>query len=231
MTHRHARIFNAISFKNSVVELNFLSLRDGGVMRRIVFLLAACLLLHGFSQLALSAEKEEPKSGPVAEAPKSGPATYVGNEVCKACHAPAFEKFSQTQMGKIFLFNARNEAEKRACESCHGPGSNHVAAGGGRGMGGLITFRKDSGESAKVQNDACLGCHQRGIQTYWAASPHASRGLACVNCHTLMEKTTAKSQLAKVGDKTPFFESRAETEVCGQYLQRRGSSCALRACQ
>ena len=190
-------------------------------MRRMVFLLAACLLLHGFSQLALSAEQEAPKSGPVAEAPKSGPATYVGNEVCQACHAPAFEKFSQTQMGKIFLFNARNEAEKRACESCHGPGSNHVAAGGGRGVGGLITFRKDSGESAKVQNDACLGCHQRGIQTYWAASPHASRGLACVNCHTLMEKTSGK-QLAKLTEVTPFFINRAETEVCGQcHLQRR----------
>ena len=83
------------------------------------------------------------------EAPKPGPATYVGNEVCKACHAPAFEKFSQTMMGKIFLYNPRNEAEKRACENCHGPGSNHVAAGGGKGVGGMITFRKDPGSRRK----------------------------------------------------------------------------------
>src|SRR5262245_44651964 len=135
-------------------------------------LLAVSFILLGFSQAALSAEKETPKPGP---------ATYVGNEVCKACHAPEFEKFSQTQMGKIFLFNARNETEKRACESCHGPGSNHVAAGGGRGAGGLITFRKDSGESAEVKNEVCLGCHQRGVQTYWKASPHAGRGMVCVD--------------------------------------------------
>lgn len=32
---------------------------------------------------------------------KEAPATYVGSEVCKACHAPAFEKFSKTEMGKI----------------------------------------------------------------------------------------------------------------------------------
>jgi len=148
------------------------------------------------------------------------PATYVGNEVCKACHAPAFEKFSQTMMGKIFLHNPRNAMEKQACESCHGPGSSHVAAGGGKG--GLITFRKDSGESAEVQNGSCLGCHQRGVQTYWEASPHASRGVTCVNCHTLMEKTTDRYQLAKVGDKTPFFNKRAQTEVCGQcHLQRK----------
>jgi DmsE family decaheme c-type cytochrome len=177
------------------------------------FSFAVLLFLLAFVQSALTAEKE---------APKPGPATYVGNEVCKACHAPAFEKFSQTMMGKIFLFNARNEAEKRACESCHGPGSNHVSAGGGRGVGGMITFRKDSGESAKVQNAACLGCHQRGVQTYWEASPHASRGIACVNCHTLMEKTSDRFQLAKVGDKTPFFNKRAQTEVCGQcHLQRK----------
>jgi cytochrome c551/c552 len=162
--------------------------------------IVAGLVLLGLSQLALSAEKE---------APKTGAATYVGNEVCKACHAPAFEKFSQTQMGKIFLFNARNETEKRACENCHGPGSNHVSAGGGKGVGGLITFRKNSGESAKVQNEACLGCHQRGIQTYWEASPHASRDIACVNCHTLMEKTSGK-QLAKLTDVSPFGINRAE---------------------
>jgi len=182
-------------------------------MKRNVCLMVAGLLLLGLAQLALSAEKE---------APKPGPATYVGNEVCKACHGDQFEKFSQTVMGKIFLQNPRNETEKRACESCHGPGSNHVSAGGGRGVGGLITFRKNAGESAKVQNEACLGCHQRGVQTYWEASPHASRGLACVNCHTIMTKTTDRFQLAKVDDKTPFFNKRAQTEVCGQcHLQRK----------
>ena len=182
-------------------------------MKRFIFVSMVGGFLFGIAQLALSAEKEPAK--PV-------PAAYVGNEVCKACHAPAFEKFSGTVMGKIFLHNPRNATEKQACENCHGPGSNHVSAGGGKGVGGMITFRKDSGESAKVQNDACLGCHQRGVQTYWEASPHASRGMTCVNCHTIMEKTTDRYQLAKVGDKTPFFNKRAQTEVCGQcHLQRK----------
>lgn len=182
-------------------------------MRRFFFVSLAGVFLFGIVRSILSAEKE---------AAKPAPATYVGNEVCQACHASQFEKFSQTQMGKIFLFNARNEAEKRACESCHGPGSNHVAAGGGKGVGGLITFRKDAGESVTVQNEACLGCHQRGIQTYWKASPHASRGIGCVDCHTVMEKTSDRYQLAKVGEKTPFFNRRAEIEVCGQcHLQRQ----------
>jgi len=182
-------------------------------MRRFFFVSLVGVFLFGIAHSALSAEKEPAKPAPAA---------YVGNEVCKACHVAQVEKFSQTVMGKIFLHNPRNAMEKQACESCHGPGSNHVSAGGGKAVGGLITFRKDSGESAKVQNEACLGCHQRGIQTYWEASPHASRGVACVNCHTLMEKTSDRFQLAKVGDKTPFFNKRAQTEVCGQcHLQRK----------
>ena len=105
-------------------------------MRRFFFVSLAGVLLFGIAHSIWSAEKE---------AAKPAPATYVGNEVCQACHASQFEKFSKTEMGKIFLFNARNEAEKQACENCHGPGSNHVAAGGGKGVGGLITIRKDPG--------------------------------------------------------------------------------------
>jgi DmsE family decaheme c-type cytochrome len=147
--------------------------------------------------------------------------TYVGSDVCKACHAPQFDKFGETQMGKIFLFNARTLREKQGCESCHGAGSNHVEAGGGRGVGGLITFRKDA-EPGAVQNGACLQCHEKGAQTYWEAGPHAGRGLTCTNCHTVMHKTTDRYQLAAVDDKTPFFWKRADIEVCGQcHLQRK----------
>jgi DmsE family decaheme c-type cytochrome len=181
-------------------------------MKRFTVLGLFCVFLFGFTAVVLSAE---------AEAPRQAPATYVGTEVCKACHPTQFEKFSKTLMGKIFLFNARNETERQACENCHGPGSNHVAAGGGKGVGGLITFGKDSPVPVKVQNETCLKCHQRGVQTYWEASPHASRGIACVNCHTIMEKTSDRYQLAKVGEHTPFFTKRAQTEVCGQcHLQR-----------
>ena len=162
-------------------------------MKRFMVLGLFCAFLFGYVQMVWSAE---------SEATKQAPATYVGSEVCKACHAPAFEKFSQTMMGKIFLFNARNDREKQGCENCHGPGSNHVAAGGGQGRWRADHVSQGLGESAQVQNGACLTCHQRGIQTYWEASPHAGRGLTCVTCHTLMEKTSDK-QLVKVGDKTP----------------------------
>lgn len=190
-------------------------------MKRFLLTAFAGVLLLGLTHSAWAAEKETAQEPAAKEPAKETPATYVGNEVCQACHAEQFKKFSETKMGKIFLFNARNETEKRACENCHGPGSNHVAAGGGRGVGGLITFGKNSPVPVSVQNEACLQCHQRGIQTYWAASPHASRGIGCSDCHTVMERTS-DHQLAKIGEKTPFFNRRAEIEVCGQcHLQRQ----------
>ena len=137
------------------------------MMKGIILAALVCVVTIALPSLTLSAENG---------GAKQTAATYVGNEVCKACHATQFEKFAQTQMGKIFLFNPRDDREGRACENCHGPGSNHASAGGGKGVGGMLTFRKDSGESPKVQNEACLQCHQRGIQTYWEASAHASRG-------------------------------------------------------
>ena len=67
----------------------------------VAILFIAALTAHEY--LAQSATPEAPK--------KPEPATYVGNEVCQACHAPAFEKFSTTLMGKIFLHNPRNETK------------------------------------------------------------------------------------------------------------------------
>ena len=54
------------------------------------------------------------------------------------------------------------------CENCHGPGSAHVNAGGGRGVGGIISFRPDDLSRTAAENNAiCLGCHERGQRTNW----------------------------------------------------------------
>ena len=49
------------------------------------------------------------------------------------------ELFSHTVMGRI----GKTQKGKFDCENCHGPGSAHVKAGGGRGVGGIISFRPE----------------------------------------------------------------------------------------
>jgi len=133
-------------------------------------------------------------------------ATYVGDKVCLGCHTTLAASFERTLMGRIFK-HPRNAQEKIGCEGCHGAGSAHVKAGGGRGVGGIISFRSDDRSRTAEENNAiCLSCHEKGARTYWSASMHETRGLACTNCHTVMKSVSAKHQLAK----------KTEIETCFQ---------------
>ncbi len=146
------------------------------------------------------AEKAATKAAEPAEA------TYVGQQVCQGCHVVQSAAFSQTLMGKVFR-NPRDARERGSCETCHGPGSLHVKAGGGRGVGGLISFRQDDTRyTADDYNAVCLGCHEKGNRILWRGSTHETRGVACTNCHTVMVNVTPKHQLAKLTELDTCFQ-------------------------
>jgi DmsE family decaheme c-type cytochrome len=151
-----------------------------------------------------------PAAAPAAKPPKGGKGKYVapaeahivGDKVCLGCHATQAAEFQKTLMGRISL----TQPAKFACENCHGPGSAHAKAGGGRGVGGILSFEADDPRSAEEKNGICLACHERGQRTMWQGSIHEERGLACVNCHTVMKSVSRKNQL-----KTAF-----EPDTCFQ---------------
>ena len=153
-----------------------------------------------------SAPSETSKKGPVAGGTKpSNPieATYVGAKVCATCHATQAESFSHTLMGRI----GKTQKGKFDCENCHGPGSAHVKAGGGRGVGGIISFRpEDQSRTAAENNAICLNCHERGDRTYWNGSTHETRGLMCTNCHTVMKQVSRKFQLRTAFEPDTCFQ-------------------------
>jgi DmsE family decaheme c-type cytochrome len=152
-------------------------------------------LRGGGSSAQPSATPKGSGSGPVAGGTKSSApveATYVGAKVCVTCHASVTELFKHTLMGRIGM----TQKGKFDCENCHGPGSAHVKAGGGRGVGGIISFRpEDPSRTAEENNAICLTCHERGDRTYWNGSTHQTRGLMCTNCHTVMKQVSRKFQL------------------------------------
>ena len=171
------------------------SLKLGGVplMLKVAFLALFALAVAG--------------SLPAVAAPNyPADATYVGSEVCAECHVDATAEFERTLMGRIFMKNPRNHQEKLGCEGCHGPGSLHVEEGGGRGVGGIVGYGKESEYPVSERNAICQSCHQGGKQLHWTGGTHESRGLACTNCHSVMKKTSAKNQFAK----------KTEIETCYQ---------------
>ena len=146
------------------------------------------------SQPSATPKGSSKDSGPIAGGTKpTAPveASFVGAKVCVTCHATQAESFSHTLMGRI----GKTQKGKFDCENCHGPGSAHVKAGGGRGVGGIISFRpEDQSRTADENNAICLTCHQRGDRTYWSGSTHETRGLMCTNCHTVMKQVSRKFQ-------------------------------------
>jgi DmsE family decaheme c-type cytochrome len=163
--------------------------------------------LNDPTPMVVAAASEAPKTKKI-DASSSGPAAYVGSQACVKCHRDQFGAFSQTLHGEIFLKHPRNEQEKEGCESCHGPGSNHVRTKetDSGNVGDIISFSKDAVRPVAERNAICLTCHERADRTYWDGSTHETRGLACTSCHQIMEKVSVKFQLLKS----------TEPEVCFQ---------------
>ena len=107
-----------------------------------------------------------------------------GMDVCAGCHEDQVKTFKSSKHGT--KADSRTPANAGACVLCHGDGTAHVKANGGRGVGGI---RNPGGKtmSADEKNGLCLGCHQGDPQRlHWKDSVHASRGdLACTSCHKL----------------------------------------------
>lgn len=105
-------------------------------------------------------------------APPSIPgATYVGSNKCSQCHEDTTHSFSDATHAKL-IADGKNGQEV-GCESCHGPASLHVKAGGGVG-----TIIKPTAET-------CYQCHldKRAEFSLPNAHPVASGKMSCSDCH------------------------------------------------
>lgn len=142
------------------------------------------------------------KAGPV-KTPVAAEATIVGSQACLKCHASQAALFERTLMGKY----GKVKEGTMECENCHGAGSAHVKAGGGRGVGGIISFRPNDTSRTVAENNAiCLACHDKGARALWQGSTHETRDVACTNCHSVMKNVSPKFQLAKATQQDTCFQ-------------------------
>jgi len=117
------------------------------------------------------ADKDASADPAATEAPN---AEYVGMETCASCHAAQHKEFLQSTHARIAI---PGDMKAQGCEMCHGPGSLHVAAGGGRGVGDIINPRKDPG--------TCFACHLDKPAEFRLPHHHPvmEGKMSCADCH------------------------------------------------
>jgi predicted CXXCH cytochrome family protein len=107
-------------------------------------------------------------------APPSIPgATYVGSSECATCHEDITRDFATASHARLKA--PGDNAKDAGCESCHGPGSLHVASGGG-----LHTI-VNPGKSPQ----ACFQCHLEVRAAFDLPFHHPvlEGRINCIDCH------------------------------------------------
>jgi predicted CXXCH cytochrome family protein len=111
-----------------------------------------------------------------AVAPPQVPgANFVGNKVCADCHTNIVRIFPASPHARFYKDDLK-WAGRTGCESCHGAGSQHVAAGGGRGKF-IVNPRKDP--------SVCYQCHLEIHAEFNLPYHHPviEGRMNCVQCH------------------------------------------------
>jgi predicted CXXCH cytochrome family protein len=105
--------------------------------------------------------------------PQIGGATYVGTKKCAECHEEVTGHFNGATHSNLALKDEK--VGDIGCESCHGPGSIHVKAGGGKGT--IVNPSKSP--------ETCFQCHldKRGEFNLPNAHPVLAGKVTCVDCH------------------------------------------------
>ena len=102
-------------------------------------------------------------------------ASFVGNPACAECHGNIARNFPGSAHARIHLDPGHGPGQT-GCESCHGPGSLHIAGGGGRGKH-ILNPGKDPRQ--------CLECHRQTEAEFQLPQHHPvmEGKLNCAQCH------------------------------------------------
>ena len=122
----------------------------------------------------------------------------VGMETCDFCHSEMVQTFKYTTHSRSFV--DMEEREIVGCEACHGNGSLHLEAGGGRGQF-IINPEKDP--------SACYSCHLqvKAAFNFQYHHPVREEHLSCTSCHDPHGKV-----ILEIDD----MASGGRNAVCGQ---------------
>lgn len=170
--------------------MNRLRVCSVGLATAAVLLAAVCL--------TASAEENQP-SAPDNEA------HYVGPAACQKCHEQEFDAY-QMNPHHMAEMDQKLVGDQVGCESCHGPGSLHVAADGDENAPGFKTIRNPSKIKGAESSAICRTCHKTGEQFYWDQSNHARNDVRCIDCHSI--------HAAKSEDQSKLLVAKRSADLC-----------------
>jgi predicted CXXCH cytochrome family protein len=100
-------------------------------------------------------------------------ATFVGTKECATCHEKLVRDFRTADHAKLQA-KGKNAIDM-GCESCHGPGSKHVEAGGGSGT--IVNPKKSP--------QTCFQCHLDKQAEFRLPYSHPvlAGKMTCSDCH------------------------------------------------
>jgi len=102
-----------------------------------------------------------------------------GNEVCNECHQEVVEEFQTSFHGRAWS----GMGKASGCQSCHGSADKHQDD---PSKETIITFGKDSLQSAAEQSKRCLDCHSKSVNlAFWEMGEHLANDVTCTNCHSI----------------------------------------------
>src|SRR5215831_4668518 len=119
---------------------------------------------------------QNPAASPTATSKSSD---YVGSDLCEACHQDQAANFSRTIHAKLAGLPGW-KGTPVGCESCHGPGKDHVENGGDKTK--IRTFKNLTPEQI---SDVCLKCHEGSEEhNNYRRGMHGRNNVTCIACHT-----------------------------------------------
>lgn len=135
---------------------------------------AIIILCSIFISLTLSSGARAERAVMPGSLPAMKGAEYVGAEMCASCHEKESKEYRMSTHGRLDIKGVDGVAT--SCEMCHGPGSNHVNAGGGKGS--IINPKKNP--------EICFSCHMEKKMEFRLPYRHPvlEGKMSCSDCHS-----------------------------------------------